>query len=108
MRIVIILTALWLLPGTAFGSDPTGLFVLLFGLPAVAAAVISLPISWWAPKLGAAVAGLLLALHLPLVWWAKDVGYLKSAGGWIYLSLSVTAIALMISIARLSRGRPSP
>jgi hypothetical protein len=55
---------------------------------------------------GAAVAGLLLALHLPLVWWAKDVGYLKSAGGWIYLSLSVTAIALMISIARLSRGQP--
>jgi len=108
VRALLPLLGLVLLPGTAFGSDPTGLFVLLFGMPAVAAAVVSLPISWWAPKLGAAVTGLLLALHLPLVWWANDVGYMKSAGGWIYLSLSLTAIALMISIARLSRGRPSP
>ena len=106
MRARLPLLALWLLPETALGSDPTGLFVLLFGLPAVIAGVVSLPLSYWVPKVGAAVAGLLLALHLPLVWWAKDVGYLKSAGGWIYLSLSVTAIALMISIARLSRGQP--
>jgi len=75
------------LPATAFASDPTGLFVLFIALPAVIAGALSLPISYWVPKFGAAVTGLLLALHAPLVWWAKDVGYMQSSGGWIYASL---------------------
>lgn len=36
------------LPGTAAASDPTGLFVLLFGLPAVVLSAIFATVAFWA------------------------------------------------------------
>jgi hypothetical protein len=99
-----------LLPGPALASDPTGLFVLFISLPAVVAAVGLLPVCYWAPKLGVALTGLLLAAHIPLMWWAKDVGYMNSAGGWVYTSLSLTGLGLMLALARIlaPKGRQAP
>ena len=98
-----------LLPGPALASDPTGLFVLFISLPAVVAAAGLLPVCYWAPKVGVVLAGLLFAVHIPLMWWAKDVGYMQSAGGWVYTSLSLTGLGLALSLARiLPKGPPAP
>jgi len=88
-------------PTVCLASDPTGLFVLLFGVPSVLLAVVFAAIAWNAPRGGAVLCGMLLISDLPLVAWASRVGYMDSAGIWLILSISIAVIGLFISLNRM-------
>jgi hypothetical protein len=64
-------------PGVCAASDPTGLFVLLFGIPAVILAMIFAVLSFLAPRASAVLLILLLGAHVPLMSWAFDVCHLR-------------------------------
>jgi hypothetical protein len=91
----LVLLGVLAVPGVSAASDPTGLFVLLFGLPAVILAAIFAALSFPLPRASAVLLVLLLGAHVPLVSWAFDVGYMRSAGGWLWTSLAISIAGLM-------------
>jgi hypothetical protein len=84
-------------------SDPTGLFVLLFGVPSLLLSVVFAAVALKAPKFGGALCGLLLISEVPLVFWAGRVGYMGSAGIWLTLSIAILVIGLLVALARVVR-----
>jgi hypothetical protein len=89
-------------------ADSSGLFVLLFGVPALLLALVFAAVSLKAPRGGAALCAMLLASVLPIWFWAKAMGYDANAGIWLKLSLAVGAVGLVIALVKLvtaPRGR---
>src|SRR6185503_359072 len=95
-------------PGVCAASDPTGLFVLLFGIPAVILAVIFAGLSFPFPRESEVLLILLLGAHVPLMSWAFDVGYMRSAGGWLWTSLAISLAGLMNAGVRAFFPKPPP
>jgi hypothetical protein len=95
-------------PGVSAASDPIGLFVLLFGLPAVILAVIFAALSVPLPRASAVLLVLLLGAHVPLMSWAFDVGYMRSAGGWLWTSLAISLAGLISAGVRALFPKPPP
>ena len=82
-------------------SDGSGLFVILFGVPALLLAIVFAAVSLKAPRGGATLCALLLASVLPIYFWAQALGYAASAGIWFMLSLGVGAIGLLVALVKL-------
>ena len=95
-------------PGVSAASDPTGLFVLLFGVPAIILAVIFAALSFPLPRASAVLLILLLGAHVPLMSWAFDVGYMRSAGGWLWTSLAISLAGLTNAGVRAFFPKPPP
>jgi hypothetical protein len=98
-----LLAALLGWPAVSQAADPTGLFVLLFGVPSLLLSVVFAAVALRAPKFGGALCGLLLVSEVPLVFWAGRFGYLGSAGIWLTLSIAVLVIGLVVALARIVR-----
>src|SRR5262245_15262845 len=101
------LAALLAWPAVCQASDPTGLFVLLFGVPSLFFSVVFAAVALKAPKFGGALCGLLLISEVPLVFWAGRVGYMDSAGGWLMLSIAILVIGLFVALVRIVRPPPA-
>ena len=84
-------------------SDPSGLFVLLFGVPALLLSDVFAAVALKAPRFGGALCGLLLISEVPLVFWAGRGGYLDSAGRWLTLSIAILVIGLCVALVRIVR-----
>ena len=95
-------------PAVCFASDPTGLFVLLFGVPSLLLSIVFAAVALKAPRGGAVLCGMLLMSEVPLVFWAVRVGYMDSAGGWLMLSLAISAIGLFIALVKLMMPGSKP
>lgn len=90
-------------------SESSGLFVLLFGVPALLFAIVFAAVAWKAPRGGAVLCGLLLASVAPLLLGVDRVGYMKDAGIWLKLAVAVAAGGLAVSLVgliRRARRRP--
>src|SRR5262245_2269255 len=103
----LLLAALFGWPVASQASDPTGLFVLLFGVPSLLLSVVFAAVALKAPKFGGALCGLLLISEVPLLFWAGRVGYLDSAGGWLALSVAILVIGLFVALVRIVRPPPA-
>src|SRR5688572_12559091 len=88
-------------PAVSHAADSSGLFVLLFGVPSLALAIVFAAISLKAPRGGATLSAMLLASVLPVYFWAKAMGYGESAGTWLELALIVGAIGLVVALVKL-------
>ncbi len=84
-------------------AGDAGLFVLLFGVPALLLAVVFAAVALKAPRGGAVLCGLLLASVAPLLFGIDRVGYMKGAGIWLKLSVAIAAIGLAIGLIGLAR-----
>jgi hypothetical protein len=82
-------------------SDPTGLFVLLFGVPSLLLAVVFAAVAFKAPRFGGVLCALMLISEVPLVFWAGRVGYMSSAGAWLILSIAILVIGLFVALGRM-------
>ncbi len=72
------------LPGSgAQMAGDAGLFVLLFGVPALLLAIVFAAVALKAPRGGAVLCGLLLASVAPLLFGVDRVSYMKGAGIWL-------------------------
>jgi hypothetical protein len=89
-------------------SEATGLFTILFGVPALFFAVVFAAISLKAPRGGAVLSGMLLASVVPVVFWARSAGYFEGAGPWLLASLVICTLGLLIGIARMIWPPKSP
>jgi hypothetical protein len=97
------LAALLAWPAVCLASDPTGLFVLLFGVPSLLLSLVFAAVALKAPRFGGSLCGLLLISEVPLVFWAGRVGYMDSAGGWLMLSIAILAIGLIVAFVKIVR-----
>ena len=88
-------------PAVCYASDPSGLFVILFGVPSLLLSVVFAAVSIKAPRGGAVLCTMLLASILPIIFWAGSAGYMDSAGAWLLLSLAISAIGLLIALVKL-------
>ena len=88
-------------PAVCYASDPAGLFVILFGVPSLLLSIVFAAVSLKAPRGGAVLCTMLLASIVPIVFWAASVGYTDRAGGWLLLSLAISAIGLLIALVKL-------
>jgi ABC-type transport system involved in cytochrome c biogenesis permease component len=82
-------------------SDPTGLFVILFGVPALLFAVVFAAVALKAPRGGAALSGMLFASVVPVVFWARSAGYFSGAGLFLLSSLVISGCGVAIGIFKL-------
>jgi hypothetical protein len=89
-------------------TGDAGLFVLLFGVPALLLAVVFAAVALKAPRGGAVLCGLLLASVAPLLFGVDRVGYMKGSGIWLKLSVSIAAIGLVIALVGLVRQPRKP
>lgn len=110
MRITVLrrplaVTVLSLLPGSALASDPTPLFVFVFGLPAALGSILLVWLACRFPKAALASAIVFLGAHVPLMSWAYRVGYMDTAGGWLYFSAALGVVSLVLAIVRIGRRR---
>jgi len=48
----------------------------------------------------------LFGAHVPLMSWAFDVGYMRSAGGWLWTSLAISIAGLMNAGVRALFPKP--
>lgn len=80
-----------------------GLFVLLFGVPALLLAIVFAAVALKAPRGGAVLCGLLLASVAPLLFGVDRVSYMKGAGIWLKGAAAVAAIGLVIALVGLIR-----
>ena len=97
------LAALLAWPVACQASGPTGLFVLLFGVPSLLLSIVFAAVAIKAPKFGGALCGLLLISEVPLVFWAGRVGYMDVAGSWLMLSIAILVIGLFAALVRSVR-----
>ena len=88
-------------PAVCYASDPTGLFVILFGVPSLLLSIVFAAVSIKAPRGGAVLCAMLLCSIVPIVFWAGSVGYMDRAGSWLILSLAISAIGLLIALVKL-------
>ena len=88
-------------PAVCYAADPTGLFVILFGVPSLLLSVVFAAVSLNAPRGGAVLCTMLLASIVPIVFWAGSAGYMDRAGSWLLLSLAISAIGLLIALVKL-------
>ena len=97
-------------PAVCYASDPTGLFVILFGVPSLLLSIVFAAVSIKAPRGGAVLCAMLLCSIVTIVFWAASVGYMERAGSWLILSLAISAIGLLIALVKLMMpGRkPAP
>lgn len=95
------LTLLAFFPVPSAASDPTGLWVMFVGFPAVLLAASILALAFVAPKISLISSIALLAAHVPVVRWSSEVGYMNREGWMLYLSMSLCAIGLMVSGVKL-------
>ncbi len=86
-------------------TGPPGLFVLLFGVPALLLALVFAAVAVKAPRGGAMLCGMLLVSVAPLLFGVDRVSYMKGAGMWLTLSVAISAIGLLIAVVGLVRGR---
>ncbi len=89
-------------------AGDAGLFVLLFGVPALLLAVVFTAVALKAPRGGAVLCGLLLASVAPLLFGVDRVGYMKGSGPWLKLAVAIAAIGLVIAIVGLIRQPRKP
>jgi hypothetical protein len=80
-----------------------GLFVLLFGVPALLLALVFAAVALKAPRGGAVLCGLLLASVAPLLFGVDRVSYMKGAGIWLKGAVAIAAIGLVIALVGLIR-----
>ena len=88
-------------PAVCYASDPTGLFVILFGVPPLLLSIVFAAVSLKAPRGGAVLCAMLLASLVSITFWAASAGYMDRAGWWLMLSLLISAIGLLIALVRL-------
>jgi hypothetical protein len=89
-------------------AGDAGLFVLLFGVPALLLAVVFAAVALKAPRGGAVLCGLLLASVAPLLFGVERASYMKGAGVWLKLSVAISAIGLVIALVGLMRQPRKP
>jgi hypothetical protein len=89
-------------------TGDAGLFVLLFGVPALLLAIVFAAVALKAPRGGAVLCGLLLASVAPLLFGVDRVGYMKGSGIWLKLSVAIAAIGLVIALVGLARQPRKP
>jgi hypothetical protein len=97
-------------PAVCYAADPTGLFVILFGVPSLLLSVVFAAVSLKAPRGGAVLCAMLLSSEIPLLFWAARMGYIDSAGSWLILALAIAAIGLLIALVKLMLpgSKPAP
>lgn len=95
-----VMSAGW--PALAWASDPTPLFVLFIGLPALVFSIGLAILAYKAPKLAFACSVVFLIAHIPVMNWAFRVRYMDDAGIWLYLSCAVGVFALLASVYKLT------
>jgi uncharacterized membrane protein YGL010W len=89
-------------------TGDAGLFVLLFGVPALLLAVVFAAVALKAPRGGAVLCGLLLASVAPLLFGVDRASYMKGAGIWLKLSVAISAIGLVIALVGMMRQPRKP
>lgn len=102
-----LLLILLLVPVRAAASDPTPLFVLFIGIPFLLCSILFLVVCFFARRLGALLAGVLLLAQIPIMGWASDVGYMGSAGGWLVASLFISGVGLLVAFFREKKSEQS-
>jgi len=83
-------------------SEATGLFALLFGVPALLFAIVFAAVALKAPRGGAVLCGMLFGSVLPIVFWARAAGYYDGADALLLGSLAVSALGLVIAAVRVA------
>jgi len=89
-------------------AGDAGLFVLLFGVPALLLAIVFAAVALKAPRGGAVLCGLLLASVAPLLFGVDRVGYMKGAGPWLKLSVAIASVGLLVALVVLIRQPRKP
>lgn len=89
-------------------SEATGLFSLLFGVPALLLAIVFAAVALKAPRGGAVLSAMLLASVLPVAFWAKSAGYFEIAGPLLLGSLGISALGLLIAAVQVIRQPKNP
>jgi hypothetical protein len=89
-------------------SDPTSLFALIFGVPALLFAVVFAAVAIKAPHGGATLSGMLFASVVPIVFWARSAGYFGGAGMFLLSSLFISACGVAIGLFGIFRLRHKP
>ncbi|MDJ0656555.1 MAG: hypothetical protein QNJ40_20510 [Xanthomonadales bacterium] len=93
----------------ALGSDYTGFFVLFLEIPILVISLLFLPLCFLAPKVGLALATMLLLGIFVVLYWASDVGYMSTAGGLLLLSLVINVIGIAVAAKKAKLvGKASP
>ena len=98
-------SVLSVLPGAAFASDPTSLFVVVVGMPAALCSMVLVWLAWRFPRTGLVLAIASLAAHAPLIHWAHGVGHMVGAGGWLYFSAALGFVSLVLAMLQIGRPR---
>lgn len=93
-------TSLATLPALVLASDPTPLFVLFIEIPIAILSIILIAISYSLPRIGRILAIVFLIAIFLVMNWASDVGYLESAGAWLYFSCLMGGIAFFLARSR--------
>lgn len=81
-------------------SDPTPLIVMVIGVPALFLSLLALTLAASAPRVG------FFAALVLLIFLGASIGSL--GGMLVYLSLGINVIALLVSVAKLSREPEKP
>lgn len=102
--VLVFLALLWPMPAAA--SDPTGLFVVFVGFPAVVISIVVLVSAFFAPRFGLFACITLLLVLVPILEWARD-GWSESARGPIYLSMGLNAAGILVSFLKIAKAAES-
>ncbi len=100
-----LIALLFVAPSIAHASDPTGLYVLIVGFPAVLISLFNIFLAIKRPEISLIVSSLLASLFGFLVIWSIDVGYMRREGGYLISSSGLLAISVIIAIAKILNKR---
>lgn len=89
--------ALAAFPTFVLASNPTPMFVMFIGLPALVMSIVIALFAHRKPKLGLGLSIVFLLAHIPTIIWASRVGYMDEAGGWLYASCGLGIYAFMVA-----------
>lgn len=82
-------------PSIVVASDPTPLFPIFVAWPLFSISVFLFVPVFLKTKNSLFVNLVLLIIHVLVILWASDVGYMKSSGGVVWLSLAVNVCSIV-------------
>lgn len=88
-------------PSTVYASDPTGLYVLFVGFPAILLAITNIFIATKSPKYALILSVFLTCSLYFLIIWSSDVGYMDREGGYLILSCLLVGVSIAIAFINI-------
>lgn len=95
MEKCILVISLLVFPSIVVASDPTPLFPIFVAWPLFSISVFLFIPVFLKAKNSLFVNLVLLIIHVLVILWASDVGYMKSSGGVVWLSLVVNIFSIV-------------